>query len=162
MATYKSNEALAQDSRVNTLVSHPSARPLQQPVRFAVFTVQLTAVLLAADVYKLGSLQLDGAVVVPELSRLVRATAGGGTAVNTVFTLQSQLGSATAVAESATATLNTGSASHVALARTSAAVNTVLSADHHLQLLVGTVTAAGNVGDVLTVEIAYRNEKASG
>ena len=82
--------------------------------------------------------------------------------VNTVFTLQSVLGSAAAVAESAAATLNTGSAATIAFARTTAATNTVLNAESYLQLLIGTVTAAGQVGDVITVEIAYRHEKASG
>lgn len=160
--TYKSAEATAQDTRVTGLASHPSARPLQQPVRFAKFSVTLSAILLAADILKLGSLQLDGAVVIPEQSRITRTTAGGGTAVTTVFTLQSVLGTAAAVAESAAATLATGTASTIAFARTTAATNTVLDAASYLQLLIGTVTAAGNVGDVLTVEIAYRHEKASG
>lgn len=162
MPTYKSAEATLQDSRATARDGQGSARKLQQPLRFAKFQVTLSAVLLAADILKLGSLQLDGAVVVPELSRLIRTTAGGGTAVTTVFTLQSVLGSAAAVAESAAATLATGTASHIAFARTTAATNTVLEAASYLQLLIGTVTAAGNVGDVLTVEIAYRHEKASG
>lgn len=162
MPTYKSAEATAQDNRAITRESHPSARTIQQPVRFAKFTVTLSAVLLAADLLKLGSLQVDGAVVIPELSRITRTTAGGGTAVTTVFTLQSVLGTAAAVAESAAATLATGTSATIILARTTAATNTVLSAESYLQLLIGTVTAAGNIGDVLTVEIAYRHEKASG
>ena len=76
--TYKSAEATAQDNRAITRESHPSARTLQQPVRFAKFTVTLSAVLLAADILKLGSLQIDGAVVIPEQSRMTRTTAGGG------------------------------------------------------------------------------------
>jgi hypothetical protein len=159
--TYKSAEATAQDNRAILRNSHPSARALQQPVLFAKFSVTLSAVLLANDILKLGSLQTEGAVVIPELCKLVRTTAGGGTAVNTAFKLQSVLGSASAVDESASATLNTGSAAFIALARTTAGTNTVLDAASYLQLLIGTVTAAGNVGDVITVEVAYRHEKAS-
>jgi hypothetical protein len=162
MATYKSAEATAQDLRGITREAHPSARKLQQDLRYAKFQVTLSAVLLAADLLKLGSLQMDGAVVIPELSRITRTTAGGGTAINTVFTLQSVLGSAAAVAEAAAATLNTGTSATIALARTTAAVNTVLEAASYLQLLIGAVTAAGNVGDVLTVEVAYRVEKHVG
>lgn len=154
--TYKSAEAVAQDGRGSLREAHGSARVLQQPLRFAKFTVTLSAVLLANDVLKLGSLQMDAAVVVPELSRITRVTAGGGTAINTAFKLQSVLGTAAAVDESASATLNTGTAATINLARTTAAVNTVLDAQSVLQLLIGTVTAAGNVGDVVVVEVAYR------
>jgi hypothetical protein len=160
--TYKSAEATAQDTRTISRAVHPSARKLQQPVRIARFQVTLTAVLLEADILKLGSLQMGGAVVIPEMSRLIRTTAGGATAITTAFKLQSVLGSASAVDESASASLATGTASHIVLARTTAATNTVLDAASYLQLLIGTVTAAGNVGDVITAEIAYRSEKASG
>ncbi|WP_265595589.1 hypothetical protein [Verrucomicrobium sp. BvORR106] len=154
--TYKSAEAAAQDSRAVSRESHPNARLLQQTVRFAKFNITLSAVLLANDILKLGSLQMDGAVVIPELSRLTRVTAGGGTAINTAFKLQSVLGTAAAVDESASATLNTGTSATIVLARTTAAVNTVLTPDSALQLLIGTVTAAGNAGDVVAVEVAYR------
>lgn len=160
MATYKTDQAYSQDNRVTLREQHPSARTLQQPVRFAKFTITQTAALVAADIIKLGSLQQDGAVIIPEQCRIV----GSSASAKFNATLQSVTGTASAVDESTAVTHNGASAKITALTRTAAGTNTSLDASAYLQILIATVTsfAGGSAADTLTFEIAYRVEKSAG
>jgi type IV secretory pathway TrbL component len=167
MATYKTTFATAQDKRSYDRSSQPSARDVQQPLNFAVFSFTLTAALVANDILKLGSIEVDGAVIVPELCRIV----GSSASAKFNATIQSVTNGAAAVSESGAITHNGASAKHTAFTRTAAGTNTSLSTGKPdvagtytgstLQLLIETVAsfAGGAADDTLQVEIAYRTPK---
>lgn len=160
MATYKTPIAEAQDSRASSRTGSVSARDIQQIIKYATFTATLTAPVVNGDIFKLGSLQIEGAVIIPELCTLVAAIPST-TAINLVGKIQSVTGTAAAVDESANVTLNTGSALFVKPARKTNGTNTVLGVADYLRFLVGTLTTGGAVGDTITFEIAYRSAKTS-
>lgn len=175
MATYKTSFAADQDNRAITRTANPSARDVQQVIKRAVFSFTLTGALVAADIIKLGALEVDGAVILPEGCRLTDTATGGGTLTAT-FRLQSVTNGATAVAESADLAFVSGSALSSPFARLASGLNTSLKASNsdqssagfpsttpsYLQLLVVTngSFSGGAALDVLTIEIAYRSPKS--
>ena len=162
MATIKTTQATAQDNRGITLANHPSARDIQQHTKFARFSVTLATALVNADIIKLGSLQQDGATIIPELSSYVVTLGDGSTAVTLSGKLQSVLGTATAVDETAVEAIASGSALHAQFNRTTAGTNTSLEAAHYLQFLVTALTTGGSNAAVIAFDIAYRVSKACG
>lgn len=159
MSTLKTTFRTDQDNRGITRTAHPSARDVQQEVKFAVFSYTLAAAMVAADVLQLGSLQVEGAVVIPELSRVKVSSSS----IKAIYTLQSlaTTSGASAVAESAALTLDGASALHAPLVRVASGNNTSLAHDSNLQVLISTVSgfAGGSAADVVTVEVAYRSPK---
>jgi hypothetical protein len=126
------------------------------------FSYTLLAALINGDAIKLGSLQQDGAVIIPELSTYVIVEGDGGTNVALSGKLQSVLGSASAVDESAVEAIDTGSALHAAFNRTSTGLNTTMEAASYLQFLVTALTTGGSANAILHFDIAYRVAKACG
>jgi hypothetical protein len=166
MATYKTDFATAQDNVGITRQLNPSARDTTQETNVAVFTFTLTAALVAGDILKLGKLNIDNVVVIPESCKIVGSS---GTAKFNAK-LQSVTAGATAVDESLAATYDgTGGTKYIALARLASGLNTSLvagTADNaggttgsYLQLLIATVASfnGGAIGDTLQIEIAYRS-----
>src|SRR5688572_9135751 len=76
MADFKTQLYLDQAERGFRRDANANARGIQQPLRYAYFTYTLAGTEANADQILLGSLQTDGAVIVPEASSVWNTGAG--------------------------------------------------------------------------------------
>lgn len=174
MATFKTDFKTAQDALANSRVSAPSARPYTQDVKYAVFTHTVAAAHAANDVFELGWLNIEGAVIIPELSTIsVTTTAGAaGAASSNIFKLQSRTAGAAAVDESAVmAAAVTEAANTQPFVKLATGLNTVLVAGlpnsagtnsgSYIQIANTTNTTDITIGEMITVRVAYRVQRAA-
>jgi hypothetical protein len=154
VSTFKTQIALDQEQRSIRRDANPSARPLQQPLRIAKFSYSLVGTEAVSDLIVLGSLQTDGAVIIPELSRGY-ITNAAGTAAGTA-TLSARL---ERVSNGDDLTVTGALAARAALTPLTTRVTPTVDAGDYIQAV---VTAISNVAtDVLHLEIAYRTDKSA-
>jgi hypothetical protein len=160
MAIFKTSIRTAQEARKTSLHQNQSFRPLQKSLHLAEFTITLAGTEVTGDDLELGSLGLAGAVVIPELSRIIDS---GGADVGGTFILEAVNAETLAVtALSAATALDNNSVAIVRLA--SGAQPSVAGAEDFLQLAVTSPTGAsgttylGAAGNTITVLLAYTNE----
>lgn len=174
MATFSTDFITAQEALSSSRVSAPSARPITQDVKMAVFTYIVAAAHAANDIFKLGYLNVEGAVILPELSKVsVTTTAGAaGAASSNIFKLQSVTAGASAVDESAVnAAAVTEAANTQPFAKLVTKLNVPLVAGlpnsagtnsgSYLQLVNTTNTTDITIGEMITVVVAYRNPRSN-
>jgi|GEM_PF-5675590 len=149
MATFKTGFASEQENAVKVRNAFPSHRGVQQPLRYAKFEYTLTGDEANTDVIVLGSLQTEGAVIVPELCSVWNTGSGDA---DLDVTLQNATG---AVALSGAASVDN---SRVALARPAGLTVPVLKMGDFIQVTLSSVEAA-TADEVLHFEIAYRGDK---
>lgn len=148
--TFKTPLATAQENRGLTREAHPSARDIQQPLKFAKFEYTQGSVAAADDdMFLLGSLQVEGAVIIPELSRVWNV--GGGDA-----DLDVKLRTGTTDLTSLASIDNNS----VAFTRPTGLTVPALGAADFIHAFVDNYEALA-AGEVLHFEIAYRSAKTS-
>lgn len=76
MATFKTTIRTSQDDRATSLHKNPSLRDYQQSVHYAEISYDLAGTEANTDVIELICLQLEGARIIPELSRVINVGAG--------------------------------------------------------------------------------------
>lgn len=151
MADYETQLAIDQRERAIRRDAHPTHRPVQQPVHVAKFEYQLAGTEANTETIRLGSLGIEGAVIVPEASS-VWVTGTGDGAMS--LTLRKEDG---AVALTAAAAVNNNRA---AFARPTALTVPALGAEDNIEALLSSVTE-NDATKTLHVEIAYRSAHSS-
>lgn len=148
--TFKTTLASAQENRGITREAHPSARDIQQPLKFAKFEYTHGSTAAADDdMIALGSLQVEGAVIVPELSSVWNV--GGGDA-DLDLKLRTGTTDLTALASIDN--------NRVAFARPSGLTVPALGVADVIHAFVDNYEALA-AGEVLHFEIAYRSPKTA-
>lgn len=154
MASYTTTIKDAQSSRAIRRDASPSFRPLQQGLRYAIFSYTFAGTEADTEVITLGSLGVEGAKVIPELS-CIRDT-GGGEAIEVNLRLDALVGGETETDLTGTVPLANN---RVAFTGAAGSDLVRLGANDDLRLIVndgdiGAVTA----GETINIEIAYVSE----
>jgi hypothetical protein len=150
MATFKTTLRAEQETAAYKLHSQPSFRPVQSELKIAVFSYTFAGTEATTDVIELGSLGVEGATVIPELSR-IRDT-GGAQDIDVSVKLTAMVGE-TATDLSGTVAFDNASIAFTEVAGTALVA---LGASDVLRLTIndgaiGAVTA----GETITVEVVY-------
>lgn len=150
MPTFDSDTYTAQQERKYKRNVAPSARDLQQQVRYFVPAAYVALGTEAADdIIRLGTPELEGAIFIPELSRVLNTNGD----LNLAVKIQKVEPGASAVDLSGAATITTAP---VAFARAADTVPaTLASKECQLQAYLTAVTSF-TVGEELTFELAFR------
>lgn len=172
MATFKTDFKTAQDALSSSRTTAPSARPIQQDLKYAVFTHVVAAAHAANDIFQLGWLNVEGAVIIPELSRVTvtKTTGAAPTACSNTFRLESVTAGGTAVVEGlVTASAVTEAAVTQPFVKLAVLPNVPLVAGlpnsagtnsgSYLQIVNVTNTTDITIGEQITVEVAYRCQR---
>lgn len=154
MASYTTSIKDAQSNRSIRRDSSPSFRPLQQGIRYAIFPYTFAGTEADTEIITLGSLGVEGAKVIPELS-CIRDT-GGAQDIDVDMKLNALVGGETSTDITGTVSLDNN---RVAFTGVAGADLTTLGANDDLRAIVddaaiGAVTA----GETVNFEIAYVSE----
>lgn len=165
MAIFKTSIRTDQLARKTSLHKNPSFRPLQKSLHVAEFTITLDGTEITGDDIELGSLGIAGAVVIPELSRIVDTVSGADMGAD--FLLESvDPDTLTVTALSAATTWANNSVAFTRLA--SGAQPAIAGVEDFLQLAITSPTGVsgttyvGAVGNTITVLITYTIENFAG
>lgn len=155
MASYTTTTKDAQTNRAIRRDASPSFRPLQQGLRYAIFSYTFAGTEADTEVITLGSLGVEGAKVIPELS-CIRDTGGTGENITVDLKLNALVDGETDTDLTGTVALDNN---RVAFTGVAGASLTSLKATDDLRLIVdddsiGAVTA----GETINIEIAYVSE----
>ncbi len=156
MATKKTQFATDQDDRSIKLNANPSFRGAQKPILNADYDYALDGTEANADVIILGSLGLDSAEIIPELSRIVDTGDTGD--VDFSATLQSvdADGNVTDLAQVASLDNNV-----VTLTRLASGATPNVDAADKLQLTLSSVEAV-TAAETIRVELAVKSTDFAG
>lgn len=175
MATYTSTFKAQQDALASSRTLAPSGRLINQHVKYAVFEHVFTvaaATTAAGDIFALGWLNVDGAVIIPELSRITASKVDdtAPSAVSNTWRLESVTAGAAAVVEGlVTASPVTETARTQPFVKLATGKNPALVAGmpnsagtnsgSYIQVVLVAKTTGPTLGEKITVEVAYRDPK---
>lgn len=153
MATFKSRQQKALDAHRQGSKPRqtPAALHVQGTRRLARFEVDMSGTEADGDVIELGSLNVKGARILPETSRIRFGGSGNG---NAGVTLQRRNAAGTVLESLGAATANQAATAAPTFAGTKTDTIPTAASDY-LTLLVGTVTTAFATTRVLIVEVDY-------
>ena len=150
MATFKTTLRTEQLEKAYKLHANPSFRPVQQDLKVAVFSYTFAGTEVTTDIIELGSLGMEGAIVIPELSR-IRDT-GGAQDIDVSMKLTAMVGTTATDLSGVVAFDNAG----IIFTEVAGAALVTLGQDDVLRLTISDgAIGAVTVGETISVEVVY-------